>query len=477
VGVPSIDALLAESALQMDVRQNVLGLEALERTPTWMSEKMGAPPAEEFERGVWAARAGTVLGYRELYGVVDEADPLGPEPSRQNPEQRAAWFAAHDALTGQKPGQVSKAKFGELWSIRARYERELAWAPPYVADELQRISIAARERAQEATLLRAQAAAASGPERMKLEQQADAQYALADALARRQALLEEVHAARVRWHESTRDLRMEALRADAELRRRDDVDATRLSRLHGEHEHDVTAEQASPEPTEQVHPDQLTIDGWGPDEHPAQVQQVETDPLETLYARYAMARDAGEQGLPVGTIAKALAAHDLTEAIEVQEQMRDRYERERRQAEPVEAEHEQITLDLFGVREGSEAAVERMSEAVEKARAVRQVLKSRAVDERAAEEERVRRQAARPGPRHRDEVERVQQRTAETRQDLEQRECDRQQQVDPQLRKAVRLARADSPQRRFRPRRGDLTQEQQYRPDPPQPERGIDLGF
>jgi conjugative relaxase-like TrwC/TraI family protein len=492
VGIAWVDEFLAENALQMDVRQNVLGLEALERTPAWMSERMGQPPAagDDVERGVWAARAGTVLGYREMYGVVDEADPLGPEPSRQNPEQRAAWFAAHDALTGQKPGQVSKAKFGELWSTRARYERELAWAPPYVADELQRVSTGARTLAQEAVLLRAQAAAASGAERVKLERQADAQQAMADTLARRQALLEEVHAARVRWHESTRDLRMEALRADAELRRRDDVDAARLSRLHGDHEHDITAELADPEPTEQVHPDQLTIDGWGPDEHPAQVQQraqaaaeaereqAETDPLERLYARYAMARDAGEQGLPVGTIAKALAADDLAEAIEAQEQMRDRYEHERRQAEPVEAEHEQITLDLFGAGEGSEAATERMSEAVEKARAVRQVLKSRAVEEEAAEEERVRRRAARPGPRHRDEVERTQQRTAETRQDLEQRERDRQPEIDPQLREAVRLARADFPGGRFRPRRRDLTQEQQQRrPEPLQPERGMDLGF
>jgi hypothetical protein len=473
----------------MDVRQNVLGLEALERTPAWIGEKIGAPPAEEFERGVWAARAGTVLGYRELYGVVDEADPLGPEPSRQSPEQRAAWFAAHDALTGQNPGQVSKAKFGELWSTRARYERELAWAPPYVADELQRVSTGARTLAQEAVRLRAQAAAANGPERVKLERKADAQQAMAGTLARRQALLEEVHAARARWHESSTDLRMEALRADAELRRRDDIDATRLSRLHGDHEHDITTEQAGQEQsTEQVHPDQLTIDGWGPDEHPAQVQQREqaaaqaereqneTDPLETLYARYAMARNAGEQGLPVGTIAEALAADDLTEAIEAQEQMRDRYEHER-QAEAREAEHEQITLDLFGAGEGSEAATERMSEAVEKARAVRQVLKGRAVDERAAEEERVRRRAARPGPRHRDEVERVQQRTAETRQDMEQRERDRQPEIDPQLRKAVRLARADSPQRRFRPRRRDAAQQQQeqYQPPRQEPERGQGL--
>jgi hypothetical protein len=88
-----------------------------------------------------------VLGYREMFGVVDEVDPLGPEPSKQNPEQRAAWFAAHDALTGQKPGQVATARVGELWTTRARagYEREVAWAPPYVADELQRVSIDARQ--------------------------------------------------------------------------------------------------------------------------------------------------------------------------------------------------------------------------------------------------------------------------------------------------------------------------------------------
>lgn len=50
---------------------------------------------------------------------------------------RADWHAARAALgiTREQAG-ITAASTGELWARRARYERELTWAPPHVGDDL-----------------------------------------------------------------------------------------------------------------------------------------------------------------------------------------------------------------------------------------------------------------------------------------------------------------------------------------------------
>jgi hypothetical protein len=479
IGDPDTDHMLGDTSLQMDVRTHTLGQEALERPPTWLADHLGQPPAEDVvERGMWAERAGRVLAFRELVGIVDEAAPLGPEPSRRTPEIRAAFMNAHDALTGARPGQVSQATAGELWSTRARYERELAWAPPYVADELRTVSIEARERAGEAVRLRAQAAAAADEnERAVLTNRARGQEALADALQQRQAVLEDVHAARNDWHENTRQARIDAMRADAQLRLRDDVDEDLLPRLHSPGELDVAHELEATDrertaAAEQQIPGQLTLDGWDePAAEPTPTRAAEpapgVDPAEVLYERYAMRRSVG------GTLNAATVAEELDislgEAVEYTERWSARYERAaepetiERQAEPdapapeVEAADpsrepvgEQLTLDVFDGEPAPAAAAAdpELSTALEKARVARQIVQGREAEqaaERAAEEERVRREATRSGPERAADIERHQEKTADVRRKLEGREATRAAEVSDEASEAARLTREEFP--------------------------------
>src|ERR1019366_4589026 len=142
-------------------------------------------------------RAGVVAAYREQYGRTDPADTIGREPAA--PEARADWHRAYAAL-GRPAAQraVSGAAAGDLWARRARYEREMAWAPPHVGEQLRQAVHARREHATEATLTRARAQATAGPQREELLAQARANGHLAEALATRERVLSGIDAQRAR---------------------------------------------------------------------------------------------------------------------------------------------------------------------------------------------------------------------------------------------------------------------------------------
>ena len=233
---PERARLLEELAAAAEARQAELGERAVQQQPAWLVEALGEVPEEPGERVRWAQRAGAVLAYREQYGHEAETDPIGPAPSRTSPEQRAAWWTAYDALGRPDASrEITGATDGELWVMRAAYEREAQWAPPYVADELRQVSREAHERAAEAVRLRARAAAVADQEAAAgLLARAQAQQTLADAAAARQQALERVHEARQAWAEATRDTAMQAMRADAELRRREHIDHDLLPPLHAD---------------------------------------------------------------------------------------------------------------------------------------------------------------------------------------------------------------------------------------------------
>jgi hypothetical protein len=163
-----------------------------------------------------------VAGYREERGYADEVDPIGPAPERASPEQRASWHAAHVALRmPEERHELAATSDGELWSRRAAYARETAWAPPHVADELRNAHIA--EHAYRADAVRAwyrADAAANDGGRMQARQQAEEYSALAQEVGAYREALTEVAEARRRWHAATELNRQKAIAADSELRRR-----------------------------------------------------------------------------------------------------------------------------------------------------------------------------------------------------------------------------------------------------------------
>lgn len=256
LGDAEITRFAHELATWQDARCGELGARVVEQPPAWLLDDLGAAPeaSDQQEREQWTRRAGAVVAYREQYAISDPADAIGPRPSATNPEQLAAWLGAYDAL-GRAPEHrdVAGAPLGELWVLRAAYERETQWAPAYVRDELRQVTIEARERAAEAIRLRA-AAAGTGDvtERAVWERQAAAHSTIAGGLERRRAALAEIDTAREAWFAATEPARVLALRADAELRRRPGVDAGRLPPLHesaGPRPPVTEAEPAVEEPT------------------------------------------------------------------------------------------------------------------------------------------------------------------------------------------------------------------------------------
>jgi hypothetical protein len=103
--------------------------------------------------------------------------------------------------------------------VRVRaYDREQAWAPPYVANELAGTRQAAQQRRNDAVMRTAEAdAAGDGDERDRLHAEAEQATALADALDERVRELEAVDEARAHWYAHTAETRAAADRARAEL--------------------------------------------------------------------------------------------------------------------------------------------------------------------------------------------------------------------------------------------------------------------
>jgi hypothetical protein len=216
---PEIGRYLRELGRLMDEQVTAAGERAATDPPAWALEHLGPVPADDGERDAWVRRAGAVAAYREHYGRSDPADLIGREPAA--PDARADWHAARAALgTPAAEAAVASASTGELHARRARYEREMAWAPPHVGADLRRTALARREHATEATLARARAEAADVPERGRLRARSAAHDQLARQLAAREQTLAGIDTQRARWHEATAPARQQAQEATAELHRR-----------------------------------------------------------------------------------------------------------------------------------------------------------------------------------------------------------------------------------------------------------------
>jgi hypothetical protein len=216
------DRFARDLAAAMDERVSVLGIRVAMDRPVWALRYLGDVPADPVDRAAWIRRAGVVAACREERGYAHENDPIGPAPERASPEQRASWHAACVALRmPEQRRELAAASDGELWSRRAAYAREAAWAPPYVADELRYAHIA--EDAYRADAVRAwyRADAASGDaERVHARHEAEQYSALAQEVGACREALTEVAEARRRWHAATELNRQQAITADGELRRR-----------------------------------------------------------------------------------------------------------------------------------------------------------------------------------------------------------------------------------------------------------------
>ena len=140
-----LDRYLRELAEAMDDRVRRLGEHTAATQPLWARQALGPVPGDPAARLDWEQRASLVAAYRERYGYAHPADPIGPEPAKTSPEARAAWHGALAALGRIDGIDLRGCTDGELWLRRSTYERETAWAPPHVAEELRLMRTAERD--------------------------------------------------------------------------------------------------------------------------------------------------------------------------------------------------------------------------------------------------------------------------------------------------------------------------------------------
>ncbi|HET9894964.1 MAG TPA: AAA family ATPase [Streptosporangiaceae bacterium] len=218
---PAMEEYLQRIALEMDDRTARLGPHTAETAPVWALYGLGPVPGDPAERQGWERRASVVAAYREAWGYHDEADPAGPEPSTSNPQQRAAWYGAMQALGPVDGVDVRGMTDGALLNARAVFERETAWAPRYVADELRQVRSAAVNAELQAIRADAEAkAAASDQLRLAHTQLADSARAMEAFYRATESELDAHMAVRREWAEATEHARRTAIASDSEYRRR-----------------------------------------------------------------------------------------------------------------------------------------------------------------------------------------------------------------------------------------------------------------
>ncbi|MFG1820387.1 MobF family relaxase [Kribbella sp. NPDC049174] len=213
---------LHQLAAEADQRAATVAEALADAAPSWAVQAFGPAPADPAGRAEWVERAAVVVAHRELAGVTADDAALGPAPKPGQVEAYAAWRAAWRALGRPDTDRAEVEMSNGQLRVRVRaYEREKAWAPPSVAEELAGTRQHADDQRRTATLRETEADASSDPETaQRLRTEAAEARALAQALDARAAELASADQARAEWYAHTAATREAARRATDELKER-----------------------------------------------------------------------------------------------------------------------------------------------------------------------------------------------------------------------------------------------------------------
>jgi len=221
---PDRSAYLAQIAAMMDDRTRRLGQHTAQTTPAWAIAALGPVPNGAAARRNWKHKAADIGAYREMYGYNHSDDPIGPEPSQEAPDQRAAWHEAFAALGPADGPDVRGMPDGRLWLLRDTYTAETAWAPRHVGKELRQARLASADADLGAIRAAAEAYAArkvgDHTSARRHDDLAASYRTMRDYYQRRETVLSQTMKDRHDWEHATTASRHLAVAADAELRYR-----------------------------------------------------------------------------------------------------------------------------------------------------------------------------------------------------------------------------------------------------------------
>jgi hypothetical protein len=216
---PAYQQHLDDLASVADRRRDELGERAAIEESRWAVAALGPVPAEQAARDDWTARAGVMAAHRERVGHTDDTAALPAAPPRSRVEEYASWRAAYRASGSPEDTRIERELSNGALRVRVRaYERELAWAPPYVAMDTGGTFRAAEDARCDAALLGLRAGVEDDQaERDRLTQEAAAAQQRADALEQQAAGLLEAGRIRGEWFLGTLETKHHADRAREEL--------------------------------------------------------------------------------------------------------------------------------------------------------------------------------------------------------------------------------------------------------------------
>ncbi|WP_406048299.1 MobF family relaxase [Kribbella sp. NBC_00889] len=225
--VPRLDeagwaGYLQHLAAEADRRALTMAEQLAADPPQWAVQGLGPVPADAESRAEWVERAAVVVAHREVAGMTAHDSALGPAPKPGQVEAYAAWRAAWRVLGRPDTDRAETEMSNGQLRVRVRaYEREQAWAPPSVSEELAGTRQQAGDQRRTATLRAAEADATTDPDTAaRLRAEAGQAKALAHALDARATELTVVDQARAEWYAHTAATREAARRAAAELKDR-----------------------------------------------------------------------------------------------------------------------------------------------------------------------------------------------------------------------------------------------------------------
>jgi hypothetical protein len=218
---PEIAQYEARLREAMDARAERLGEHAVQTSPAWALQALGPVPEDPVERLDWQNRASKIATYREVYGIGDDREMIGPEPTGNTPEMRTAWHDAFAATTRTDTVDARSLPDQSLVHMRDSYRADTGWAPPHVGKQLRDVRLGAQT-------MRLKAIRAEAETKNAKNQAVAARHAGIAAKARaleaqhrgHESLLSEVMTDRRLWDKLTEGSRRLAIQADSELRRR-----------------------------------------------------------------------------------------------------------------------------------------------------------------------------------------------------------------------------------------------------------------